>query len=155
MNVEKARSNRRRPIEDGEVPFLEAFGHTLRSLRNQAGLSQRDLAWLASISARHLLSLEHGLSRTRRSTVERIAGALASEGAGDAEVLTAHLVALAGPALAPESEYAERVAKRRESRSRTKERIEARAQEIATGMAVEMAKDHIAAWRATGRTPRR
>jgi hypothetical protein len=56
--------------------------------------------------------IEAGARRTRRSTLDRIAEAL-----GDPQ-LAGVLAELAGPALAPESPYAERIARRRVRRHR-------------------------------------
>ncbi len=78
------------------------------------------------MSGRQIEQIERGIRRTRRSTLERIAFALVEgqpalgiEGhpeLGDADVLVAHLVGLAGNGLAPESEYRKRVEKRRKAR---------------------------------------
>ena len=59
------------------------------------------------------------MSRTRRSTSLRIAAALVVENPalGSATRLADDLAATAGPALAEESQYAERVARRRELRA--------------------------------------
>jgi transcriptional regulator with XRE-family HTH domain len=119
-----ARTTTRRPIEPHETPHLERLGRTLRRLRLQAGLSQRAFGELAELSCAHVSFLEGGIARTRRSTLGRIASALA--GAlpllGDADALADALALEAGPALAAESIYCERVEKRRVSRWKRKRR---------------------------------
>jgi transcriptional regulator with XRE-family HTH domain len=114
-----------RPIEPGEVPYLTQLGDHLRRLRLDAGLTQWAMADLAALAPRHIRRLERGDSRTRRSTLERIADALADvdPDLGPAEQLLDRLVELAGPALAAESPYADRIARRRARRLRKKERL--------------------------------
>jgi transcriptional regulator with XRE-family HTH domain len=76
------------------------------------------------MSVSHLSRLERGLRRTRYSTLARLAeGLVAAEPAlGSSAVLLGDLVTRAGITLAPESEHAERVVKRRLSRWRKKRR---------------------------------
>jgi transcriptional regulator with XRE-family HTH domain len=104
------------PIEPMETPYLLALGSRLRELRRDRGLTQAQLANAADLSRRHVERLEAGNRRTRESTLARIAAAL-----GDPS-LENELVALAGPALAAESAFAERVARRRARRARKRER---------------------------------
>jgi transcriptional regulator with XRE-family HTH domain len=106
----------RRPIEPAETPYLAALGIRLRDRRRRKGLTQAQLAAASELSLRHLERIETGSRRTRRSTLSRIATAL-----GDPS-LEKELAALAGPALAPESAFAERVARRRKRRARKRER---------------------------------
>jgi hypothetical protein len=80
-------------------------------------MTQPALGFVAELSASHLGSLERAVRRTRASTLARIASALTT-GEDDDEALLEQLVAIAGPALAPESEYAERVERRRRRRHR-------------------------------------
>ncbi len=109
----------RRAIEHWESPYLVRLGEELRILRLSAGMSQVELATKAGLGERGLRRLEHGERRTRASTLTRLAGAL-TEGA-PAEVtdrVATALMAVAGPTLAPESQYAERVQRRRDRRRR-------------------------------------
>ncbi len=64
--------------------------------------------------------IENGGRRTRRSTLGRVAAALtdANPSLGDEKPLADALAELAGPALAPESPHAERIARRRQRRKR-------------------------------------
>lgn len=121
-----ARAAARRPIGPAEVPHLEALGRRLSELRRAAGLSRAALARAAELSSPTVGRLEAGTRRTRASTLARLAGALA--GPDEAPALVAELAALAGPALAPESDFAERVDRRRARRARRAER-EAEAEE--------------------------
>jgi transcriptional regulator with XRE-family HTH domain len=106
----------RRPLEPSETPYLLALGIRLRELRRDSGLTQAQLAEAAELSCRHIERLEAGNRRTRRSTLARIAAAL-----GD-PLLGNQLADLAGPALAPESGFAERIARRRARRARKRAR---------------------------------
>lgn len=108
----------RRPIADDELPHLKALGARIAALRSAAGWSRPQLAERAQLSVHGLKKLERGVRRTRASTLRRLVEALAPAVDCDIEDLQAELLALAGPALAPESKYAERVAARRERRHR-------------------------------------
>jgi hypothetical protein len=119
MDAERARC--RRPITSDEVVGLQALGDEIRRLRwNVARVHRPRLAIRAEVSVRQLEQIEQAIRRTRRSTLARIAGALVGLRAdiGSAEELVERLAALAGPSLAPESEYRERVEKRRRARWR-------------------------------------
>jgi hypothetical protein len=107
------------------VPCLEALGDELKRLRLEARLAVWAMGDLAEMAPRHVRRLERGECRTRRSTLERIANALADvePDLGPAEQLVERLVELAGPALAPESPYADRIARRRARRVRKKQRV--------------------------------
>jgi transcriptional regulator with XRE-family HTH domain len=134
-----------------EVPYLEAMGTRLRELRQAAGLSQRELADLAQLRQPALSRVERGLRRTRRSTLLRLAGALAprlpgasvpapaaglvlyrsdaDRAAHEAHLARAPVVDLAreleglgGPAVAGESAYLARVEARRTRRVRRRAR---------------------------------
>jgi predicted ATPase/transcriptional regulator with XRE-family HTH domain len=66
------------------------FGLLLRRLRDNAGLSQEELAERAGLSAQAIGALERGDRRApRRDTVERLAGALALGGADRAALVAA------------------------------------------------------------------
>jgi transcriptional regulator with XRE-family HTH domain len=112
----------RRPITSAELPALAAMGARVRELRAAAGLSLRGLAEAAGLSRRGLSMLERGVRRTRRSTIDRLAGVLAEPLGRLPGEVAAELAALAGDALAPESEHAERVARRAERRQARRRR---------------------------------
>lgn len=117
--IEAERARCRRPITPDEVPRLQALGDEIRRLRwRVAHVSRSKLALRAEVSIRQLEQIERAIRRTRRSTLGRIAGALVElrPDIGAADELVERLAALAGPALAPESDYRERVEKRRRSR---------------------------------------
>jgi hypothetical protein len=123
MDAERARC--RRPIASDEVVGLQALGDEIRRLRwNVARVHRPRLAVSAEVSVRQLEQIEQAIRRTRRSTLARIAGALVGLRAdiGSAEELAERLAALAGPSLAPESEFQERVEKRRRARWRHRDR---------------------------------
>lgn len=124
--VARDRARSRRPITDEEGVFLDALGDGLRQARLARGMGLRELAAVAAVNKTTLWRLETGRRRTRASTLRRLAEGLtpwADESAPDeAEIdaLTERLVMLAGPALAPESPHADRIARRRERRHRKK-----------------------------------
>ncbi|MGE5764121.1 MAG: helix-turn-helix domain-containing protein [Mycobacterium leprae] len=101
-----------RPIGEEEKSHLGALGRFLRATRHDAALTQAALARTAQIGERHVRDLERGTRRTRESTLGRLAAALTPSDAppGTVDTLTAHMVAIAGPALAPESAFVERSA---------------------------------------------
>jgi transcriptional regulator with XRE-family HTH domain len=110
----------RRPIESDEVPYLVALGCRVRELRGRAELTQAKLADLAGLSVSTVGRIEAGARRTRRSTLGRIVAAVAraDPSLGEPEPLVDSLAGLGGPALAPESVFADRIARRRERRAR-------------------------------------
>jgi hypothetical protein len=119
--IEAERARSRRPITDDEVPGLEALGDELRRLRwTVARLHRPVLAIRAQISVRQIEQIERAIRRTRRSTLERIVAALVKvePDLGEPAALVARLTELAGIGLAPESEYRERVERRRRRRWR-------------------------------------
>ena len=79
-------------------------------------MTQAQVAALATLQAPSLSGIERGRRRTRRSTLERLVAALVAE-QRRAPILD-ELVDLAGPALAPESDWAERLDRRRERSER-------------------------------------
>jgi transcriptional regulator with XRE-family HTH domain len=119
-----ARQRCRRPIEDNEVPYLEAMGHRLRQLRQAAGMTLEGLARASSSNVRTIQRVEIGVRRTRRSTLSRWLEILTTRAPviGDVDDLLDELCALAGPGLAPESEYRDRIERRRKRRIRKLER---------------------------------
>jgi transcriptional regulator with XRE-family HTH domain len=111
----------RRPIDSDEVPYLVALGCRVRELRARAELTQAKLAELAKLSVSTVGRIEAGARRTRRSTLGRIAAVVAPRAdpsLGESEPLADSLAGLGGPALAPESAFADRIARRRERRAR-------------------------------------
>jgi transcriptional regulator with XRE-family HTH domain len=121
----------RRPLQPEETPYLIAVANRLREVRRSRGLTQAELAVAAELSRRHVERLEAGNRRTRRSTLSRIAEALGDPSLED------ELVGLAGPALAPESEYAERVVRRRQRRLRRQALARERESQARTQEALE------------------
>jgi hypothetical protein len=121
--IEAERGRCRRPITADEVASLEALGNELRCLRwTVAQLHRPALAVRAQISVRQIEQIERAIRRTRRSTLERIVAALVKvePDLGEPAALVARLTELAGIGLAPESEYRERVERRRRRRWRKK-----------------------------------
>jgi transcriptional regulator with XRE-family HTH domain len=114
----------RRPIEEYEKPHLAELGTALRTLRQHAGLSQAVLADHTGMNPRSISRIESGERRTRRSTLTRLLTALLNEDEtlGELDYLLDGLVRRAGPALAAESPYQERVEARRLRREERKER---------------------------------
>lgn len=114
-------SGGRRPLEGWERPYVRAVGEQVRLLRRLAGITQLELATAAELGERGLRRIERGERRTRHSTLRRLVTALTRDPAERVSLLQA-LVTAAGPALAPESEFEERVAARRGRRSRAQGR---------------------------------
>jgi transcriptional regulator with XRE-family HTH domain len=114
----KARADSRRPIEFWEVPHLERLGAAVRTARLAAGFTRLGLAILAGVSDVTVYRIEAATRRTRASTLRRIAGALcdAAPMLGDPARVAADFATIVGLGLAPESEYAERVERRRARR---------------------------------------
>jgi transcriptional regulator with XRE-family HTH domain len=131
-------SSCRRPIEDQERPALAALGSAIAGYRQSAGLSVRALATAAELSPSQMSRIERGLRRTRMSTLARIATAL-----GDPSI-AADLAAVAGIGLAPESLYAERVARRRQRRHRKAHARKTRPLRTASNDGVRRAKLRLA-----------
>lgn len=129
MTGERTRAQCRHPISAAEVEHLHRLGRMIARLRGAAGLSQTDLArntgW---ISRRQIAHIENATRRTRASTLAAVAEGFRYDlpGREDPAGLAALLVGLAGPALAPESRYAKRVARRRERRQEVAEHREER-----------------------------
>lgn len=99
-----------RPIQDSERPYLEALGRRVKDLRESVMLTQEQLADGAGISQGFLSQIETGKRRTRRSTLDRIVYAIES---GYTE-LGESFASTAGPALAAESPYGTRLARKQE-----------------------------------------
>jgi transcriptional regulator with XRE-family HTH domain len=92
----------------------------LKNLRLAAGLSRLELGILAAVSDVTIFRIEAGVRRTRVSTLERIAYGLchAAPTLGDPAGVLADLCTVAHLGLAPESEFADRVQRRRQRRER-------------------------------------
>ena len=121
--IEAERARTRRPINANEVPGLEALGDELLRLRwTVARIHRPALAIRSQVSVRQIEQIERAIRRTRRSTIERIMLALVKvkPDLGEPAALVARLTELAGPGLAPESEYRKRVERRRRRRWRKK-----------------------------------
>ena len=121
----------RRPIADDEVHLLEELGRAIAHVRGSAGLSRRALAEIALMHPTSIARIEYGTRRTRASTLKRIAGALAAQCDDlDADSLVKSWVRLGGRAIAPESDYADRLELRRQSRVSRKRSSGSRSQEL-------------------------
>ena len=107
----------RHPLSAEEIVRLERLGERLRAHRLAAGLTRTAMGLAADLNPQSVYRIEVGTRRTRKSTLRRIAAALDHE----PERLVDELVRLAGPSLAPESAYAERVARRRGRRARRRQ----------------------------------
>lgn len=109
----------RRPLRAYERVHLERLGTLIATTRRAVGLTQAELALAASLSRVQVARIETGTRRTRRSTLTRLAGALVVEAPklGPVARLVSDFVGEAGPALAEESAYAERVTRRRVQRA--------------------------------------
>ena len=112
-------ANIRRPLQPHEVEPLRRLGAEVRELRGRSGLSCRQLGAAALFTTRHLERIEQGARRTRRSTLERLVDVmlLAAPDLGERDELVARLLQAAGPALAPESPYADKSRARREGKA--------------------------------------
>jgi transcriptional regulator with XRE-family HTH domain len=116
-----------RPLEPHELPFLQSLGREIRRLRLERGLTNAQLAFGAELSEQQVSRIQVGRTRTRRSTLTRIAMTLLGQDASPEEVehLLEHLVELGGPGIAPESPWAEKQVRTRARRKRRREREEA------------------------------
>ena len=102
------------------MPHLENLGQVLRHHRKASSLTQAQLGAAAELSVQSISLLELGNRRTRRSTLRRIARAIAGThpNVSTEDELTEQLVEAAGEALAPESGYRDRVDRRRKRRAK-------------------------------------
>jgi transcriptional regulator with XRE-family HTH domain len=103
-----------RPISVNEHSHLLQMGALLEQLRKAADMSRRDVAEATGMNPQSIYRIERGLRRTRRRTLRLLAEAVAH----DRDAAAAELVRLAGPALAPESPWVERIERRRARRLR-------------------------------------
>lgn len=103
-------SDRDRPIDEVvERPALLRLGAEVGRLRVAAGLTQSQLAERCRLSPSQVSRIERGQTRTRYSTLKRLATVLAP---GTVRETTDHLADLAGEALAAESRRASRQQRR-------------------------------------------
>ena len=116
--VIKDRAGSRNPLTADEVPYAEALGEYLRGLRKETGLATRVIAIRAGIVYETWHRIELATRHTRHSTLERIANELGEALDRDPKPIYLEMVRLAGPCLAPESLYRERVENRRATRLR-------------------------------------
>jgi transcriptional regulator with XRE-family HTH domain len=97
----------------------------LKEVRRLSGLTWREVSDRSQISPGHLSALSSGNKRTRRSTLARLASVVvdANPDLGDVEALVDDLCQIAGPALAAESDYRDRVDRRwaRKERRQTRQ----------------------------------
>jgi transcriptional regulator with XRE-family HTH domain len=107
-----------RPVEESERPALQELGSLLALARQRAGLTQRQLAYGIGVGERHVQRIEAGHRRTRLSTLADAADFLSRLLDADPDGLLDLFVQTAGDALAPESQYADKVARRRVTRAR-------------------------------------
>ena len=112
----KDRLDSRNPITDDELLFAEAMGAYLRSLRIESGLPTKTLAERSEIVTDTWRRLECATRHTRHSTLERIANVLGEALGREPRTIYDEMVRLAGPCLAPESLYRDRVESRRATR---------------------------------------
>jgi transcriptional regulator with XRE-family HTH domain len=145
--IEARRRSGRRPITADEVPYLEAVGAELRRLRELARMSRRMLASASLVSASHLVAIEHGTRRTRRSTLCAITLALADGDEATAEANTAKLVALAGPTLAPSNRFSDRREANRPRRQARIDRLAATALPVAEKLAERLVAEMLVGYR--------
>ena len=113
------------PVRFHVPPRRDALGPYVRRLRQAAGLRPLGLAMAAGLHVGTIWAIEGGVRRAPVSTLRRIAEALTawSPGLGPAELLTAELVGLAGPRLAPERTRSPRVVRRRALRRERRGRV--------------------------------
>lgn len=108
----------RRPILADEREAWQTFGGLLATLRQRAGISQRQLALASGISKQHMQRIEWGQRRTRLSRLVQIVDFLApfmpDADPGDDDTYDAYadrvinaLLDVSGVTLAPESAYAD------------------------------------------------
>jgi transcriptional regulator with XRE-family HTH domain len=122
IDVDRARAQSRRPLTPDEIPHAEALRAVLRSLRIESGSSATDLAFYSEMARQHLHRIETGIRRTRASTLARLAESLAIRLHVSDFELTVRLIETAGIAIAPETDYLERVNKRRKERTAKNEK---------------------------------
>lgn len=154
----------RRLLTDEEIPYLDALGAELRTVREALRLSRPELSRRTGLLvSRHTIErIETGIRRTRASTLYLIAQALvdaAEDPPMTAEELVEHFLSLGSIAVAPESQHYERVARRRQRRLEKERKLNARAEAMARGMVREvarkMASEYIEGWRWVNNYPTR
>lgn len=132
----------RRPITEEEARALEAFGAALRISRKAAGLTQTGLSRAAGYSDQLAYRLEAAIRRPRLSTIERLVEVIVAYAPFlDGAQLVKDLVRLAGCGLAPESQYRERVERRREARLEERRRRDERSEALRQRAIAERVKE--------------
>lgn len=95
----------RRPITERERPYLLEFGADVRRRRGERRLV--DIQLVTGVSVSMQSRLERGLRRPRVSTLRKLADAYSSPSEPPGTLVT-KWAELAGPGLAPESEWKKR-----------------------------------------------
>ena len=107
-----------------EQAHATAFGARIRQMRQDLGLTQRQVATLAGRHPGSLPGVELGRGRSTRQAVEALADAFAELYGVDATALRAEFVALAGPSITttarPKPSHAERQALRAQQARRAR-----------------------------------
>jgi hypothetical protein len=108
------------PSED-ERPFAIALGDELKALHWESRLTWQQVAERSLLSQGHLQCLCAGRKRTRRSTLTRLVSVFVEEEPwlGPVDDTVDYLCEIAGPALAAETDYPQKMARtlaRRERR---------------------------------------
>ena len=113
-----------RPITPDELEHLKALGAEVKELRRASGLTAFRYCERALLSESQFWKIGGGFVRTRRSTLERLVAAAveANPDLGPAGPIVDRLCQIAGPALAAESLYADRLARRMARRARRRDR---------------------------------
>lgn len=150
---DRRRATARRPITAEEVPYLVAWGAEVRRLRRASPYTHGEVASMASISANYLRELEEATRRPRRETVESLLCAVLDGADLEEPLWSQHVaahVAMLGPALAPPSEYAEKIARTRRRRARKKARFHDMVEERARELAMKWTRENAERRRARG-----
>ena len=122
------------PLRESEIQHLEQLGTRLRTARAIAGVSRSGLARATGLNPKTIYRIESGTRRTRARTIRILAAVLSD----DPDALTKELIETAGPALAAESRFIDRVESRRLRRVRRTEAIDARAEYAAERADLEL-----------------
>lgn len=80
-----------------DAPYVAQLGATLRTLRERAGLSQRDVGGRVRLSCSSLCRFERGDRRPSHATLRALAYVYAPAVDGDVEALLDHFLDVAGP----------------------------------------------------------
>jgi transcriptional regulator with XRE-family HTH domain len=102
------------PINDGELTYLLALGQRLRAAREDAGWTRAQVADATGLNRKTVWRIEVGARRTRVRTLAVMAECITDS----PEELVSELTELGGSSIAPESQYVDRVERRRLRRLR-------------------------------------